>query len=355
MRALITGAGGFAGSHLSEYLASATDWELFGVVRPRPATLPAGAGLDAAAQRSEPPEQRPSLDPAWAARCRLHGVEAELSSFDDTRALLADVRPDFVFHLAAQAIVQLALADPEATLVNNLAGQLNMLRGLRDLGLAARLLSIGSGEEYGHVGPEDLPVDEDTPFRPENAYAVGKIAADMLSLQYYITYRLPVVRVRPFNHIGPRQSENFVTAAFARQVARSEAGLQEPVLRVGNLTAQRDFTDVRDMVRAYHLAITDGEPGAVYNIGSGKGVAIQAILDAFVGMSRLPVRVEQDPARMRPSDVPVIVCDPRRFVERTGWQPTIPLRQSLADILDYWRDRAAAEAAAAPSAGGGRL
>lgn len=337
MRALITGVGGFAGGYLAEYLAQHTDWELSGVVRaPAP---PAGGGADA----PDAPPRRPPLDPAWAAAVRLRVLAADLTDYEQVRRMLAEARPDLIFHLAAQAIVQRALADPEATLVNNLVGQLNLLRGLRELGLETRVLLAGSSEEYGHVRPADLPVDEDTPFRPENPYAVSKIATDMLGLQYYIAYKMPIVRVRPFNHIGPRQSEHFVTAAFARQVARIEAGLQEPVMRVGNLTSERDFTDVRDMVRAYHLALTQGVPGAVYNIGSGQSVPIRLILDMLVGLSNVAVQIELDPLRMRPSDVPVIVCDPRRFQQQTGWRPDIALGRSLMDILNYWRERTRAE------------
>jgi len=223
--------------------------------------------------------------------------------------------------------------------VNNIIAELNLLRAVQELGLATRILLIGSSEEYGHVRPDDLPVNEETPFRPENPYAVSKIAQDMLGLQYFIAYKLPVIRVRPFNHIGPGQGEHFVSAAFAHQVAAIEAGRQQPVLRVGNLDAERDFTDVRDMVRAYHLAILQGEPGEVYNIGSGQAVAIRAILDILLSLSVVDVRVERDPNRLRPADVPRIVCDPRRFRTCTGWHPTISLQQSLRDILDDWRTR----------------
>ena len=145
--------------------------------------------------------------------------------------------------------------------------------------------------------------------------------------------------MRSFNHIGPGQSENFVTAGFARQIALIEAGLQEPVIYVGNLEAERDFTDVRDMARAYHLAITSGEPGGVYNIGSGKGYTIQWVLDRLVSMSQVAVEVKQDPARMRPSDIPSNVCDNSRFRERTGWQPQIPMDSTLRDVLQYWRQK----------------
>lgn len=330
MRALITGVGGFAGGYLAEYLAQHTEWDLFGVRRAPPpdGTLP-----------------HSPLAPGWAATLRLEMVAADLTDEEQTRRMLAATRPDLVFHLAAQAIVQRALADPAATLVNNIVSELNLLRGIRDLGLDTRVLLAGSSEEYGHVRPDDLPVDEDTPFRPENPYAVSKIATDMLGLQYYITYKMPIIRVRPFNHIGPRQSEHFVTSAFARQVARIEAGLQEPVIRVGNLNSERDFTDVRDMVRAYHLALTQGVPGAVYNIGSGQSVSIRLILEMLIGLSNVAVQIELDPTQMRPSDVPVIVCDPRRFQQQTGWRPEIALGRSLMDILNYWRARTRAELA----------
>ncbi len=335
MRALITGVGGFAGGYLAEHLARHTDWELFGTIRAAPKTEAV----------PHPTPAQPPVERTWAADLRLHLVAANLTDYQETRRMLVETRPDLIFHLAAQSIVQRALADPEATLVNNLVSELNLLRGLRELGLESRLLLTGSSEQYGHVRPDDLPVDEDTPFRPENPYAVSKIATDMLGLQYYIAYKMPIIRVRPFNHIGPRQSEQFVTSAFARQVARIEAGLQEPVIRVGNLNSERDFTDVRDMVRAYHLALTQGTPGEVYNIGCGQSVSIRLILDLLIGLSNVAVRIETDPARMRPSDVPVIVCDPRRFQQQTGWRPEIALGRSLMDILNYWRARTQAEMA----------
>ncbi|HET7080177.1 MAG TPA: GDP-mannose 4,6-dehydratase [Chloroflexia bacterium] len=338
MRALITGAGGFAGRYLVAHLADVTGWELWGTTRPHKAAPPEGSTpVDPSGRRSD--TGRRPLDSTWATQHRIRMAPVDLLDYAGTRDLLAELRPDFIFHLAAQAIVQQALRDPQGTLVNNVVGELNVLRAVQELGLTPRILLIGSSEQYGHVRPEDLPVNEDTPFRPENPYAVSKITQDMLGLQYFVAYKLPIIRVRPFNHIGPGQSEQFVTAAFARQVAAIEAGLQEPILRVGNLSAERDFTDVRDMVRAYHLAITEGEPGAVYNIGSGKATAISTILDTFLSMSKVAVQIERDPARLRPADVPRIVCDARRFRECTGWQPEISLQQSLRDILNDWRER----------------
>jgi GDP-4-dehydro-6-deoxy-D-mannose reductase len=309
-RVLVTGAGGFVGKHLLNYLSANTDWLLFGNAHSRPGSF----GLP-----------------------RLQWVTLDLTDREQTETVLSSVRPDYVFHLAAQSNVQRAFADPRGTIINNVVSQLNLLDVLRVQSPETRVMIACSSEQYGLVRPEDQPIDEDTPFRPNNPYAVSKIAQDALALQYFLSYGQPTIRARSFNHIGPGQSEQFVSAAFALQVASIEAGKQEPVMHVGNLDAQRDFTDVRDMVRAYHLSITEGEPGEVYNIGSGKSHSIQWILDTLVGMSAVQVEVRQDPARMRPADIPLLVCDPTRFRKATGWQPEIPLEQTLRDILEYWR------------------
>jgi GDP-4-dehydro-6-deoxy-D-mannose reductase len=316
-RALVTGAGGFAGRHLLAYLASNAGWTLYG-------------------SRHRLPERD-------GAAGEVEWVAADLTVKDQAAALVDRVRPDYVFHLAAQSNVQQAFKDPEATLTNNVVGQLNLFDALREGAPQARVLVICSSEQYGLVRPEHIPITEDTPFRPNNPYAVSKIAQDALALQYFLTYGQQIVRVRPFNHIGPGQTEHFVAAAFAMQVARIEAGLQEPVIYVGNLEAERDFTDVRDMVRAYHLAITMGEPGEVYNIGSGRGYSIQWLLDTLCSMSHVEVEVRQDPSRMRPSDIPTLVCDNTRFRRRTGWEPRIPLQQTLRDILEDWRGKVRSE------------
>jgi GDP-4-dehydro-6-deoxy-D-mannose reductase len=265
-------------------------------------------------------------------------VAFDLLDAEQTAEMVEQVTPGFVFHLAAQSNVQKAFKDPEGTFTSNVVGQLNLLNALRTASPQARILVACSSEQYGLVRPEDTPIDEDVPFRPNNPYAVSKIAQDALALQHFLSWGQQTIRIRAFNHIGPGQSENFVASAFARQVALIEAGLQEPVLSVGNLEAERDFTDVRDMVRAYLLAITRGEPGEVYNIGSGKGHTIQSLLDAFLSSSNVPVEVREDPTRMRPSDIPVLVCDASRFRERTGWVPEISFEQTLQDILDYWRE-----------------
>lgn len=312
LKALITGISGFVGSHLAGYLLAHTDWQVAGTVYgPYHNILPL--------------------------RDQLELYPAELSRLPVVEFVLDLARPDVIFHLAAMAVTGKSWRDPAATLQVNAGMQANILQAVVDLELDCRVLVVGSSEEYGAVPADRLPIGEQTPFRPLNPYAVSKVAQDMLGLQYHLSHGLDVVRVRPFNHIGPRQGLGFVVPDFASQVARIEAGQQEAVMRVGNLEARRDFTDVRDVVRAYHLLAMHGESGAVYNVGSGQAHAIQEVLDGFVARSAVPIQVEPDPARMRPSDVPLVLCDYGRLHACTGWRPTVPFEQSLADVLDYWR------------------
>lgn len=313
MRALITGVTGFAGSHLADYLVRETGGQVVGC------TLP---GLDCS-----------HLDP------NVTCVEVDLRDAQATRRLLEQHSPDVIFHLAAQAFVPVSWDDPWSTLENNIRAQTNILDGLVRLGARPRVLIVGSNEEYGLVSQADLPLREESPLRPNSPYAVSKIAQDYMGLQYFLSHHVPCIRVRPFNHIGPRQSEVFVAPAFARQIALIEAGRQAPVMRVGNLNAQRDFTDVRDVVRAYHLAVTQGEPGEVYNVGSGQPRAIQDLLDAMLALTEAHVRVDLDPARMRPSDTPCMYCDASKLRAATGWQPLIPFEQTVRDVLADWRSR----------------
>jgi len=312
---LISGIAGFAGSHLAEHLLAEDGPEVHGIVRPQSPT------------------------PNIAHLCeRLTLHPADLTDYPAVHRVLAAVRPERVYHLAARASVPAAWRDPERTLVDNIVMQLHVLRAVGELDLAPRVLVVGSADEYGLVPPEALPVSEATPLRPLNPYAVSKIAQDYLGAQYHLARGLHVVRVRPFNHLGPRQGPGFVAPDFASQIARIEAGRAGPVIRVGNLAARRDFTDVRDVARAYRLALEHGRAGDVYNIGSGRSHAIREILDGLLALSPARVRVEEDPARMRPSDTPEIVCDGRLFHAATGWQPRWTLAETLRDVLDEWRE-----------------
>jgi GDP-4-dehydro-6-deoxy-D-mannose reductase len=314
LRALITGLNGFAGSHLADFLLAQEDVQIFGGVFGNCENLVHLEG-------------------------RVRSIEGDLRDLTFAQALLADVKPDRIYHLAGQAFPPLSWQDPWGTIEVNLRAEVNLLNAAAQAKSDARILVIGSFEEYGRVDPQALPVSEDAALRPDSPYGVSKIGQDFLGLQYFLSYHLHVVRVRPSNHIGPRQSEQFVTSNFARQIAEIEAGTRAPVLYVGNLTAQRDFTDVHDMMRAYYLALERGVAGEVYNIGSGRAWSIRQVLDLMLRESRVAIRIEEDPARLRPSDTPVMFCDASKFRARTGWEPTIPLEQTLRDILDYWREK----------------
>jgi GDP-4-dehydro-6-deoxy-D-mannose reductase len=318
MRVLITGFTGFVGSHLADHLVARGDVEVLGTHRWR--------------SRMENVEH-------LAGRVRL--VECDLRDPAAVRRALATTRPDRIFHLAAQSYVPTSWLQPGETILGNVACELNLFEAVRDLGLDARLQIAGSSEEYGLVHPHEVPIREDNPLRPLSPYAVSKVTQDLLAYQYWMSYRLHVVRTRGFNHTGPRRGQVFVTSNLARQMAEIERGLREPVVWVGNLDAIRDFTDVRDMVRAYWLALEHGTPGEVYNICSGRGYTVREVLDILVGLTHVKVEVREDPARMRPSDVNVLVGDCSRLRALTGWEPTIPFEVTLKDLLEYWRQRVA--------------
>jgi len=314
LRTLITGVTGFAGSHLADHFLDTTDCEVYGVARKANGHI---AHL----------------------RGRLRFIAGDVLDADSVIRILRQVRPRWIFHLAGQPYVPAWQELSWPTLELNIRGQLNVLEAVARLGLDARVLVVGSAEEYGRVQPSELPIKETTPLRPENPYGVSKVAQDLLGLQYFLSHNLDTVRVRPFNHIGPRQSERFVAPAFAKQIAEIEAGRKAPILHVGNLNAQRDFTDVRDVARAYHLALEKGQSGEVYNIGTGVAHSVQTLLDILLGLTPVEIRVEQDPARLRLSDVPVKVCDATKFRAQTGWAPRVPIEQTLRDVLEEWRAR----------------
>ncbi|MCW5550805.1 MAG: GDP-mannose 4,6-dehydratase [Verrucomicrobiae bacterium] len=317
MRVLITGITGFVGSHMAEY-ALAQGAEVFGACRWRSNT-----------------ENIESL------RSRLHLVEADLRDQSSVQEMLAITRPDFIFHLAGQSQVMTSWHAPVETLQTNVIGQVHLLEAVRQRGGDfPRVLVVGSSEEYGLVQEHELPVTEEQQLRPLSPYAVSKVAQDLLAHQYYRSYGIPCIRARAFNHDGPRRGEVFVTSAFARQVAEIEAGACEPVILVGNLKARRDYTDVRDIVRGYWLLLEKGMPGEVYNLCSGHSHAIQEILDFFLENATVQgIAVQEDPARLRPADVPNLVGSAAKVHAATGWSPTISFEQMLRDVLDYWRER----------------
>ncbi len=313
MRALITGIAGFVGGHLAEAIQAETDWEVWGAVI-------------GAVERAN-------------AISGVRMLTSDLREPDQARVLVETARPDVVFHLAAQAYIPQSWADPWGTYQTNVRGQLNLLEAMSKASRKPRTLIVSSNEVYGLARAGDLPLNENAPLRPNSPYAVSKLAQDFMGLQYYLDRNLPVIRVRPFNHIGPRQNERFVAPSFAKQIVEIERGLRPPVLRLGNMAAQRDFTDVRDMVRAYILAVQKGEPGEVYNVGTGIARSVRELLDIMLAHCPVKITEETDPAKFRPSDTPISYADPSKFKRLTRWEPRLSFEQTCVDILNDWRGR----------------
>ena len=317
MRVLITGITGFAGSHLAEYiLAHHPDVRVCGIVR-----------------------WRSRMDNICGITDKIELHEADLKDIVSLRKCLAEIKPDRIFHLAAQSFVPTSWKLPAETFAINAIGQINLFEALLSLKMNPRIQVAGSSEEYGQVFPDEVPMKETNPLRPLSPYAVSKVAQDLLAWQYFQSYGMKTVRTRGFNHTGPRRGDVFVTSNFAKQIAEIEKGKREPVISVGNLEAKRDFTDVRDIVRAYWLSLEKGEPGDVYNIGTGKAYSMQEVLDMLLALSKTKVKVKVDPARLRPSDVPILLSDSSKFVSLTGWKPEIPLKKTFKDLLNYWRGK----------------
>lgn len=252
-------------------------------------------------------------------------------------ALLFEARPDYIFHLAAQSSVGLAWKNPGLTVDVNIKGSLNIMDAIRELYYKPRVLLVGSGEEYGHIQPCETPITETNLLRPGNIYAATKACQNMIGSIYSKAYDMELVMVRAFNHIGPGQAPMFVVSDFCKQVAEIEKGLRDPVMKVGNLAARRDFTDVRDVVKAYVKLIQVGKSGETYNVGSGNAREIREILNLILSKSSVKIKVEINPNKLRPVDVPIIEADIAKITQLTGWQPQIPLEQTIQETLDYWR------------------
>src|SRR5258708_6424312 len=318
-RILITGYSGFVGGYLVELCHTYyPDAALFGL------------------------SEHPNRSGATPGMRDLIPLTADITEPEPMRRAVARAQPDVVFHLAGQPSVAASWADPVRTLWVNAAGVIHLLEALRAEHLTPRVVLVGSGEQYGMVRPEDNPIREECVFRPANPYAVAKAAEDLYGYQYFVAYGMQVVRVRPFNHFGPRQAAAFGVASFARPIAEVEAGKAEPMLLVGNLTARRDFLPVEDVVRAYVALADRGRAGEAYNVGSGLARSIQEGLDRLLSRARVAIQVREHPSRLRPVDVPVVMADTTRLRADTGWAPSTDFEGALDRTLDYWRARAPA-------------
>lgn len=309
MKALIIGGAGFVGNYLIDYLQNSLKWSI-------------------------------SLTKISSEELKLDNVDIfdlNILNRDDISILLKTIRPDFIFHLAAQSSVSLSWKNPALTIDVNIKGTVNLLDAVRDLDYKPRLLLVGSGEEYGHIQSGETPINENNALRPGNIYAATKVAQNLIGKIYSEAYDMDIIMVRAFNHIGPNQLPTFVVADFCKQVAEIENGLREPIIKVGNLSAKRDFTDVRDVVRAYALLIQNGKSGETYNVGSGQAVFIEDILKIILSMTEKEISIETDKNKLRPVDVPIIEADITKLVETTGWQKQIKLEETIADTLNYWR------------------
>lgn len=314
-KALITGIAGFVGSHMAELLLS-KGYDVYGMSRPRS-----------------------KMDHIDSIKSKLHLEDADLLDSHSLYTTLNKIKPDYIFHLAAQSFVPTSWGSPAVTLEVNIVGSANVFEAVRQVGIDPVIQIACSSEEYGLVLENEIPILETNPLRPLSPYAVSKLAMDYLGYQYFQSYGTKIIRTRGFNHTGPRRGDTFAESTFAKQIALIEKGKQEPVISVGNLEASRDYTDVRDMARAYLLSVEKCDPGDVYNIATGNAIKIADVLKLLLSFSKIKVEIRPDPARMRPSDVPVLIGDSKKFQEKTGWKPEIPFEKTALDLLNYWRER----------------
>lgn len=314
-KALITGITGFVGSHLAEFLLN-ENLTVHGILR-----------------------WRSKMDNIQPFKKKLYLHEADLLDAHSLYAVIDQIKPNYIFHLAAQSFVKSSWASPANTIEINMVGSVNLFEAVRQTKLPTVIQIACSSEEYGKVYPSEIPIKETNPLRPLSPYAVSKVGMDYLGYQYWESYGLKIIRTRGFNHTGPRRGEVFSESSFAKQIAEIEKRKREPIIYVGNLETERDYTDVRDMVRAYYLSVKKCDPGEVYNIATGKTWKIKKVLHHLISLAKVKVTFKEEAERMRPSDVPLLLGDATKFVKKTGWQPEIPFEKTLKDLLNYWRER----------------
>lgn len=320
-RVLITGITGFVGSHLAEYiLSNHKGIKIFGLVRWRSPKNNISKILD-----------------------RISLYHGDLEDYSSLEKILSEIKPDVIFHLAAQSYVDFSFLSPISTLNTNVIGTANLLESVKTLKLGGGFNPIihicSSSEVYGQVKENEVPIKETNPFRPASPYAVSKVGEDMLALQYFLSWKIKTIRTRMFTHEGPRRGEVFAPSNFAKQVAAIEASRQKPVVFVGNLESVRTFMDVRDAVRAYWLLVNKCTPGEVYNIGGRETMTVGDMLRKIISFSRKKnILIKVDPKRLRPSDVTLQIPSVEKFAAQTGWKPKVKFDTTLKDTLNFWRE-----------------
>jgi GDP-mannose 4,6-dehydratase len=324
MKVLITGITGFVGSHLADY-----------IIENHPQT-----GIFGTKRWRSPMENIANI------RNKITLIDCDLRDLPSCIHTLNEVNPDVIFHLAAQSYVPYSYIAPVDSLMTNIIGTANLLEAVRICGINPVIHICSSSEVYGQVQPDEIPIKETNPLRPASPYAVSKVGEDMLGWQYFTAWNLQTIRTRMFTHTGPRRGEVFVTSNFAKQIVRIEKGIQEPVIKTGNLDSVRTFADVRDTVRAYWLMIEkyfEGKvaAGEVYNIGGTTTMTVGDMLNKLLELARIKhkVSIEVEKERLRPADVTLQIPCIDKFMEHTGWTPTIPFETTMKDLLDYWRDK----------------
>jgi GDP-4-dehydro-6-deoxy-D-mannose reductase len=318
MRVFVTGIDGFVGSHMAEMLHAVGGVDVYGTILT--------------------PQPGPNLK-GINGKIRLR--QADILNPGRIEELFHDIRPDRVIHLAGQAFVPASVVDPVGTIQTNIAGSMSVLEAARKLrereGIEVQVLIVSSSEVYGRVAPDQLPITEELPLNPGNPYASSKASIDLIAQAYRKTYGLHVTVARPFNHVGPRQAPSFVCSEFGRRFAEFAAGVTPAMLHPGNLAARRDFTDVRDVVRAYWTVLDHPSDYAVFNVCSGKAVSIREIISLYEEITGITAEVTIEQAKVRPYDVPVLLGSAQRLRQMTGWAPTFTLRETLKDVFTYWQ------------------
>ena len=324
MRVFITGLTGMVGSHLVDYLLEHTDWDIYGLCR-----------------WNDDFDNINHIIPLINKKERVHLIYGDLNDYASLQEAVSLSKPDYVFHLAAQSYPKTSFTAPLDTLQTNIIGTANLLEAIRKTNLDPVIHVCASSEVFGRVKKEDLPINEEVTFHPASPYAISKAATDLIGRFYGEAYGMKVMTTRMFTHTGPRRGDVFAESTFAKQIAMIEAGIQEPVLKVGNLDSLRTWSDVRDAVKAYYMLVTvNPTPGEYYNIGGSFSCSVRDMLNYLLSLSKVKnIKVEVENERLRPIDADLQVPDTTKFKNHTGWEPEIGFEKTMKDLLDYWRQR----------------